>query len=523
MKRLQLIAILSICLIHLSEAQTVSLDTTFGINGKMLNRFPGWQAGILASKLQSDGKIVVCGYRTIYLTGDKDTILGRYNADGTLDTSFGTNGFVIIDELFIDGTGTKSLLIQPDGKIVVTGANWTEGEGLNFHTYRFSASGTPDTTFGTSGIVSTDINSSLDEATTILLQPDNKLLVLGTYLMSGNIRHLCGVRYNVDGSLDTTFGTNGKAMFGSLAANYSNQLTDAFLETNGKIVMGALHDIDGESGNFVVAKFNANGTIDTGFGTNGARITNFGAEDRLMSLQKINGKYYAFGYSENAENEASIAISRYSTAGALDSTFGTNGKVLLHRNATSTLDLVADARLVGDKILCVGYGESENQSAPFHIDGLLIRLNLDGSIDTTFNNTGYVLADFSNGLTDIFITLEMQPDGKILAQGTSTVSNDDSFVLARYQIAELGTGNFQSDSFKVYPNPFSESITIENKDLNLMNATAELYDISGRKLSEYKLDGTSNSIQMDKNLSKGTYLLKLTSEGKSETVKITKQ
>lgn len=117
----------------------------------------------------------------------------------------------------------------------------------------------------------------------------------------------------------------------------------------------------------------------------------------------------------------------------------------------------------------------------------------------------------------------MQPDGKILAQGTSTVSNDDSFVLARYQIAELGTGNFQSDSFKVYPNPFSESITIDNKDLNLMNATAELYDISGRKLSEYKLDGTSNSIQMDKNLSKGTYLLKLTSEGKSETVKITKQ
>jgi uncharacterized delta-60 repeat protein len=516
-------ALLALFTTQFSGAQTVSLDTAFGINGKSQNHFQGWQSGIIASKLQGDGKIVVCGYRSVYLTGDTDTILGRYNEDGTLDTGFGTSGFVIINDLFIDGTAPKSLMVQPDGKIVVTGANFFEDEGLNFYTYRFNPNGTPDITFGTNGVVTTDINSSEDEATTILLQPDNKLLVLGTYLLTGNIRHLCGVRYNVDGSIDTTFGTNGRAMFGSLAANYSNQLTDALLESNGKIVMGALHDIDGQSGNFVLAKFNANGTIDTGFGTNGARVTNFGGEDRLMSLQKINGKYYAFGYSENAENEASIAISRYSTAGALDSTFGTNGKVLLHRNATSTLDVVADARLVGDKIICVGYGEPENQTAPFHIDALLIRLNLDGSIDTTFNDTGYVITDFSNNNTDVFITLEIQPDGKILAQGSSTVSTDDSFIVARYQIAQLNTANFSSGLFTVYPNPVSNSLTIENKDLSVTNVTAELYDLSGRKLYECKLNGSSNSINWLNNLSGGNYLLRLTDSGKEEIIKIIKQ
>ena len=116
-------------------------------------------------------------------------------------------------------------------------------------------------------------------------------------------------------------------------------------------------------------------------------------------------------------------------------------------------------------------GKSE---LPFHIDALLTRLNLDGSIDTTFNNSGYVLTDFSNGQTDMFITLEIQSDYKILAQGSSTLSTDDSFILARYQIAELNSGSFQSSSFKVYPNPFSESITIENKNINLANASFEL-------------------------------------------------
>ncbi|MES2409862.1 MAG: T9SS type A sorting domain-containing protein [Bacteroidota bacterium] len=523
MKRIQLTFLILIFSMHLSEAQIVSLDTAFGLNGKTQNRFPGWQSGILASKLQSDGKIVVCGFRTIYLTGDSDTILGRYNGDGTLDTTFGTNGFVVIDDLFIDGTSPKRHLIQPDGKIVVTGAKWADGEGLNFHTYRFNSNGTPDATFGTNGLVITDIDSSLDEATTVLLQEDNKIIVLGTYSIIGNIRYLCAVRYNSDGTTDTAFGTNGNAMFGSLAANYSNQLTDAFLETNGKIVMGAHHDIDGELGNFVVARFNADGTIDTGFGTNGARITNFGNDDKLMAIQKINNQYYAFGYSTIGGDETKMAIARYSTSGSLDFSFGTNGKVLLHRNATSLYDFISDAKVIGDKIVCSGYGESENSTVAFNVDALLIRLNLDGSIDTSFNNTGYIMADFSNNQTDIFVTLEILPDGKIIAEGYATVSNDDSFLLAKYISSGLANEDFASGVCKVYPNPFSESITIESNNLDLTTADIELFDINGRKLSEFILDGITNTIPMNKNLAKGNYLLKITNGGKTKTIKIIKQ
>ena len=146
MKQNLLYAFFIFLLAQFSFSQTVTLDTTFGINGKTQNRFPGWQSGILASKLQSDGKIVVCGFRTIYITGETDTILGRYNANGSLDTSFGTNGFVILSDLFIDGTAPKMLLIQPDGKIVVTGAKSYDGEGLNFNTFRFNSNGTPDLT-----------------------------------------------------------------------------------------------------------------------------------------------------------------------------------------------------------------------------------------------------------------------------------------------------------------------------------------------------------------------------------------
>ena len=511
-------------LFSLSFSQTVTLDPTFGNGGKTLTRFPNYNTGILSSKIQSDGKIVVCGFRNLSINFQSSgIILGRYNINGTIDTSFGTDGFVLINNLEIDGTGSKMLLIQPDGKIVVTGSNFGNS-GYDFHTYRFHANGSPDITFGNNGVVITDISNSLDEPTALILQPDNKLLVLGTYSVVFNTRLLCAVRYTADGAIDNSFGTSGKALFGSLAANYSNQLMDVILETNGKIVLGAQHNIQGEQGNFVLAKLNADGAIDTGFGTNGARITNFGGNDFLMSIQKINGKYYAFGSSTENDNQSKIAVARYSISGSLDFSFGTNGKVLLNRSSIAVYDVIADARLVGDKIVCVGAGESENQSTPFNLDALLIRLNLDGTIDTTFNATGYVLSDFSNTQNDIFITLESLLDGKILALGTSTVFNDDSFILAKYYVSELNNINFSQSKISIYPNPFSESITIESKQTSLLNTTVELYDISGKKLSNFIIDNSSIfTLPIDKNLSKGNYFLKVANEGKIETLKIIKQ
>ena len=507
--------------------QTVSLDTTFGNNGKVLTSFPNLNSGILSSAVQSDGKIIVCGFRNLAINFQTlDTVIARYNSDGILDLSFGTNGFIFINGLFIDGTAPKMLLLQSDGKIVVTGSNFTSGSnsGLDFHTYRFNPNGTPDTSFGNNGIVVTDINNSTDESTSILLQSDNKLLVLGTYSTQTNIRFLCGVRYNVDGSIDSSFGVDGKALFGSIAANYSNQLMDVILESNGKIVLGARHDIDGGPGNFLLAKLNANGTIDTGFGTNGARVTNFGADDVLMSIQKINGKYYAFGFSSSAENVAQMAISRYSTTGSLDFSFGTNGKVVLNKSANSQFDVITNANLVGDKILCVGYGENENQSLPFNSDAMLIRLNLDGSIDSTFNTNGYVLSDFSNNQSDVFTTLEVLSDGKILTLGSSDVSNLENILLARFVVSTLETTQNPETSFKIYPNPFTNTLTIESNEINFSDSKIELYDSTGRKLDDLLVEnGNSVTLPINLNLAKGNYILKVCSGLKQETFKIIKQ
>lgn len=522
--KLFLVVIIILCF-NLCFSQTVSLDESFGTGGKTSKRFPGFETGIFSSKIQPDGKIVVCGFRNqSFNFQSAGIIIGRYNSNGIIDLDFGTNGFVILDDLFIDGTANKMLLLQSNGKILITGSK-LGSTNFDFHTYRFNSNGTLDSTFGNNGEVVTDINNSLDESTTLIELPDGKIVVLGTYTEINN-RYLCAVRYNSNGILDTTFGSNGKAIFGSLATNYSNQLMDVVLETNGKIVLGAQHNIVGEDCNFVMAKLNANGTIDTGFGTNGARITNFGADDKLMSIQKIDGKYYAFGFSTFEENQSKIAIARYSTSGSLDFSFGTNGKVLLNRNSNASLDLIANAKQVGDKILCVGYGESENQSTPFNIDALMIRLNFDGTIDTTFNNTGYILADFSVSNSDVFMTLEIQTDGKILAFGSSTVSNEDSFVLSRYQVSNLGSQDFRKEKFSVYPNPFENEITIEFNSSIQTNSNVEVFDTNGRKLKNIVYNYYEQNklhLELPNNIAKGIYFVKVDNDNTSQSFKVLKK
>jgi uncharacterized delta-60 repeat protein len=522
MKQRLLAIALFIVTTQIGCAQVASLDSTFGSNGKVLTSFTNWDAGILSTEIQSDGKIVVCGYRSsLTSTLPSDTIIGRYNPDGSVDTAFGTNGFIIITNLFVDGAASKLLLIQSDGKIVVTGSRSVNANfgNLDFYTYRFNTNGTLDTTFGANGIVITDINTSQDEATTVIAQPDGKLVVAGIYLSVGD-HYFCAVRYNTDGSLDTAFGTNGKAIFGSLAPGYEINTMDALIDTDGKILFGLQNFIFNVDYNFALVRLNSDGTLDTSFGTNGITITDFGNQDRLTSIQKINNNYYAFGFSSYS-NGAKMALAKYDEQGILESTFGTNGKILLHRNATAVYDFIADTKVVGNKILCAGYGDNDNQSVSFNADGLLIQFNLDGSIDTTFNTIGYTMIDFVNNGNDFLPTMEIQADGKLIAAGYTTIASYDNFAIARYNLVDLANNNFTLKTTKVYPNPFTSSFTIEDAS----NAIMELYDITGKKLDRFvsQYDDASYTVLTSQQLPKGNYFLKITTDKKTEIIKVIKQ
>ena len=266
----------------------------------------------------------------------------------------------------------------------------------------------------------------------------------------------------------------------------------------------------------------ADGILDTSFGSNGQKVIDFGQRGYMQNLKLTDDdKIIATGRhqytTDGVNNFTKIALVKLLTNGNFDAGFGNNGIVLANRDSSNLIDLANDLNILPDgKIICTG---ATPDAAGSIANFLLIRFNANGTIDSTFNGIGYKTVDFDNSNAYGYSFL-IQPDGKILCAGSIDFSIG---CMARLDINDLAASSFVPQSFSVYPNPFSESITIENKKLNLENAAVELYDISGRKLFEYKLDGTSNSIQMNKSLSKGNYLLKITSEEKSETIKIIKQ
>ena len=221
--------------------------------------------------VQADGKIVVAGVGTGIGTGT-DFAVVRYNADGSLDTTFGTGGKILTPI----GTGTAanagySVTVQADGKIVVAGYGSGNATGTDFAVVRYNTDGSLDTGFGTGGKIVTPVGTttSSDTGRSVTIQADGKIVVAGQGQGSGT--DIAVVRYNADGSLDTTFGTGGKILtpVGTGTGTSNDAGYGVTVQADGKIVVAGFGVDSGTSNDFAVVRYNANGTLDTGFGPNG--------------------------------------------------------------------------------------------------------------------------------------------------------------------------------------------------------------------------------------------------------------
>ncbi len=178
-----------------------SLDASFGSLGIVTTDIVSTDNFGFSVAIQEDGKIVAAGYSGSVST---DFALVRYNTDGSLDPTFGSGGKVTQDIAANDSA--QAITIQQNQKIVVAG--YSGSGSTDFALVRYNTDGTLDTSFGSLGIVTTDIASTNDQGHAVALQSDEKILVFGiTY--SGSVRHLALVRYNTDGSLDASFGSDG--------------------------------------------------------------------------------------------------------------------------------------------------------------------------------------------------------------------------------------------------------------------------------------------------------------------------
>src|SRR6266498_154117 len=421
--------------VQMAQAVDGDLDPTFGTGGMVMTDINRSTDIANAVAIQADGKLVVVGtsYRQNDFS-DEDFVVTRYNTDGTLDNTFGVRGKVRTDFPGLAAV-PSSVVIQPDGKIVVAGGAFPLFTFLgNFEVVRYNPNGSLDTSFGDGGIVTTTFPEG-SYAFDVALQSDGKIIAAGTVFVDFNPgdssdTDFALARYNPDGTPDATFGSGGQVTTDFLG--FEDDAFSVLIQPDGKIVaVGSAND-PATFYDFAAARYLSNGTIDTTFGVAGKVRTDFGDQNfdraRSAALQP-DGRIVAAGFAiSHGGGVQNFAVARYTSNGALDTTFSRDGRNQIDfgnccQGATKVL-LQSDG-----KIITVGGSNGESSDDDF----LLARLNPRGSLDNTFGIGGKVRTSFGD-LNGGANGAALQSDGKIVAVGfQATFSNQwANFALARY-------------------------------------------------------------------------------------------
>jgi len=395
------------------------LDVTFGTEGKVISQIGSTVNYRLSCSAvrQNDGKIVVAG--TVSNGTDDDFVTLRYLPDGTLDTSFGTAGKTITPI----GTShdiSRKVALQADGKIIVIGQSDALG-GYRLAMVRYLTNGSLDSSFGVNGKVTGAAGSRLGFVLGLVIQADGKIVVAGS---TGG--KFTTERYNAGGSLDTNFGMGGVVMT-SISTGYSNDtVEDLALQPDGKLVAAGRADQD-----YAVVRYLPDGSLDTSFNGTGKVVTSVGSGYDFCGAVTVqgDGKILLAGSSAMG-SQYDFSLVRYSAAGSLDATFGTAGKAVISFGSEDDGPHAVSV-LSSGKILV--FGASEQSWGDFGFiqpDFAIARLNANGSLDTSFGIAGKVTTPVRLGLSDDFgYALMIQPDGGIVAAGTTL----DGVALVRYE------------------------------------------------------------------------------------------
>ncbi|MBV9958833.1 MAG: hypothetical protein JO360_10445, partial [Acidobacteria bacterium] len=274
------------------------------------------------------------------------------------DTPFGAGGYV---RTFFDADDVmQDLVRQPDGKLIAVGTTTRlMPNGFEYHTslVRYNIDGRLDPTFGTDGKVTIPAGSS---GVAGALQTDGRLLTVGRTVTSGLIGDLTLARLNSNGSLDGSFAGGS----GIASPNFTRPShgTKVALQTDGKIVVsgGMLYEPQASQNfKFLVARFNSNGTLDTGFGANGFMTTYVGEDSFATSLFiRPDGRILLAGYG-NLGGTYHFALAQYTSAGTLDPAFGTNGIAITYFPQSSGSFIFGGELERDGKLLAVGLSTSD--------------------------------------------------------------------------------------------------------------------------------------------------------------------
>lgn len=475
------------------KAQAGVFDPEFGDGGKAVFDANEYYNLSDAIAVQPDGKILLAGTTG---TGDIDyamLALARLLPDGSPDLSFGDGGSVVVaPEAFVFHVFASDIFPLPDGKIVVIGDVTYQSGASGQFLMRFHADGSIDDSFGTNG--RTIFPGSGCTVGNAFLQPDGKFVMTGGFDSDTSYLDIVVYRVTPEGQPDNTFGDAGRVT--TSLGTLNDVGTAVAVLPDGKILVVGHKGETIYSSDFdmVMLRYLPDGSLDDSFGTGGVVVHSFSEtqDDPGDFVIMPDGKILTTGYFQGEGGNYDFALVRCQPNGALDNTFGDGGFLAFDLGNTYDLSLFC-VRQSDGKIIVGGASTAGNgQTSP-----ALVRFNADFTPDSTFGTNGVLMAGVGNDIEDGGFPSQatLQPDGKLVfctfsepnAEGKTTFCA--MRVLTQPQPSASDSPEGSNDAFMLYPNPAVSETVVQYALEQDETLTMALFDLYGRHLQTF-LSGT---------------------------------
>ncbi len=496
-----------------AHGQAGSLDATFDVDGRVRTDIDMRNDKAFAVVIAADGRIITAGSTND--AGGADVLLVRYNSDGSMDGSFGSNGVARTSFGAFNFGVAHAIAALPDGKLLVVGSRAVEVGADDFCVLRYFTDGSIDSTFADTGMAVTSFGVTSDVANAMALQVDGKIVVGGSALVGFAL-----ARYLPQGTLDTSFDGDGKTT--TMIGGNGSVVHAVAVQTDGRIIAAGSTNNSGRD--LALARYQLSGELDTTFAGTGVVVNSLSvyADEATAVAVQPDGRILVAGYAHISVDQ--FALLRYNTDGSLDTTFGEGGITIMPAGPGASI--ARSMVLMPDSTILLA-GSFQNY---LDEDFALVKYNSDGSVHAGFGTNGIVITTFDDR-DDFANAATLQPDGKIVVAGYSMDSVRDVAVARYLNSPDVGIIDLalQNNTVLIYPNPIEEHATLSYDLLKPAEITIELLDPLGRHVASI-LDPTNLpsgqyffDIEMPPGLASGTYCVVISSPTGNRTVRVVKE
>jgi uncharacterized delta-60 repeat protein len=458
------------------------LDPSFGVDGAVLNDF-GWQENWRDVVVQPNDQFILAAGTALTPAFAGQLTVARFTPQGDVDPNFnasaaGGPGFYTITSF--TESYAEQILLKEDGKIIIVGSVADPNYIFGIFILQLNADGTPDNSFGTNGQVELDLGSGNEFAHSAARQADGKIVISGVKEDTNFYNAPIVVRVNEDGTLDSSFGTDGSTMLNALF--FDNELNATVILPNGNITVAGHFDQGLNAGggidfDILIFQLTPDGALNTAFGVEGITLvapSGLNIDDAFGLARDNEGRFLVCGWRTLGDFSTDWVLLRFLEDGTLDASFSADGWLSVDNGA---VDQAIDVLVQPDNTILVCGLQLGAEDTEF----MIARVLDNGTLDTSFNSTGFSSVLIGQGMNDVS-AFDRQADGEIVVAGRALGNGNNDFAVVRFGTGVPDFVNTLSaeQDVVVYPVPVNLGKTLFVKTRAMQNSTYQVTDLSGR-------------------------------------------